>query len=293
MPAPVIIQPNEVDIRIFVDNAGFGNVERTAGAKYAAMHGPMHGPPQPAALRRASETGDGEELLPSARLLSSHGGGGASPPAGKGGASPPTPQPTQPFVMRVEFAVRRSLVGQSLKDKAKNHKDPFAHEIKAYLEGPMANYAIITQYNVQMSSFQLDENLSQIPIPKYTPTPNPSDSTVIHLSTVRNDKPWCDYSTETGRPGVDSDGTVYDDSSRRYSIFCDGLHDGLLVVNGAGFSDPDVIPADPVASQIKVLIRSTQDAKKSSTMEVRLGPDSLVRTFGPDLDFFRTFSRLV
>ena len=41
------------------------------------------------------------------------------------------------------------------------------------------------------------------------------------------EKPWCDYGTEFGSPGVDRNGLSY--TSGRSSIFCDGLHDGLCM----------------------------------------------------------------
>lgn len=79
------------------------------------------------------------------------------------------------------------------------------------------------------------------------------------------EKPWCDYSTATGSPGIGSDGLSY--TSGRNSIFCDGLHDGLIVVNAAGYSDPNIVKPD---SGMQLLIRgSSSDQSKTSPMEVR------------------------
>lgn len=58
-------------------------------------------------------------------------------------------------------------------------------------------------------------------------------------------------------------------TSGRYSAFCDGIHDGMLVVKAAGFSDPNKVPrTDP--PDIKILIRSSPtDRISTSPMEVR------------------------
>lgn len=95
------------------------------------------------------------------------------------------------------------------------------------------------------------ENQDQTPSPDYT-----------GLDTTK--KPWCNWS-KTGMPGIDYDGVSY--LTGRSSIFCDGLHDGLIVVKAAGFSDPERVPP---GKQLKLLIRgSSSDHKKTPTMEVR------------------------
>ncbi|CAD7969536.1 unnamed protein product [Amoebophrya sp. A120] len=90
------------------------------------------------------------------------------------------------------------------------------------------------------------------------------DTTITGFSTVKEDKPWCDYSTESGSPGMAEDGTLY---LGRNSIFCDGLHDGALIVNYAGFSDPLLVPPD---IEMKIIVRGgSADSATPSMMEVR------------------------
>lgn len=72
-------------------------------------------------------------------------------------------------------------------------------------------------------------------------------------------KPWCDYSNSTGKPGKPEFGTERTDG--RSSVFCDGLHDGLLVVDAVGFSDHTKVPPN---SNVGVLIRANAGDKEST-----------------------------
>jgi hypothetical protein len=58
-----------------------------------------------------------------------------------------------------------------------------------------------------------------------------------------------------------------DSSVTKRTVFCDGIHDGNLIVNMAGFSDPEIIKP---GSQMLVLIRgSSNDARTTAPMEIR------------------------
>ena len=80
-----------------------------------------------------------------------------------------------------------------------------------------------------------------------------------------SEKPWCDYSAKTGSPGKPELGSEKLDG--RSSIFCDGIHDGLLVVNAAGFSDPGLVP--PKSNMTITIRNSPFDSKTTEKMEIR------------------------
>ncbi|CAD7934208.1 unnamed protein product [Amoebophrya sp. A25] len=162
----------------------------------------------------------------------------------------------------------RMLFSMSMSNKALSvafHASSYATEFQTLFASQLQTGLSSILVNTTSMALSYDGALVIVPYMESAP-PKTDFNALSGFTAVKKDKPWCDYSKESGAPGIDSDGSVY--TSGRASIFCDGLHDGLLVVNYAGFSDPSLIPK--VEDEMKIMVRGgSADAANPPTMEVR------------------------
>ncbi|CAD7968173.1 unnamed protein product [Amoebophrya sp. A120] len=160
--------------------------------------------------------------------------------------------------LRVVFEIERTSVNATLlaeKAALTKWKDDFKAKLKTL--SPLINDILNLDYSPTGKPY-FEENFDETPLRVQFGT-DPAKAEIM------KERPWCDYSS-TGKPGVSIDGTDYTTTGRS-SIFCDGLHDGLLVVNAGGFSDTEKVPKN---SNMRILIRaSSSDQTKTTPMEVR------------------------
>ncbi|CAD7970619.1 unnamed protein product [Amoebophrya sp. A25] len=154
--------------------------------------------------------------------------------------------------------------------------DLYGHPQARKLAKEAIKKAFLDKFKVKLVA--LSPLIANIPKMDFSPTGKPfveqnmdetptkvAFATDPKMQAILGERPYCDYNTESGSPGISLDGASY--TSGRASIFCDGLHDGLIVVNAGGFSDETKVPKN---SNMRILIRgSSSDPTKTTPMEVR------------------------
>lgn len=133
---------------------------------------------------------------------------------------------TPSFVIRTVVKMTRHLYAQQVGNLIENQDTAF---YVAFMATIVANSPDVTEVvRTELTQAKAETNFDQTPIVEDF-TQNAA------FSAIQAARPWCDYGITHGRPGYTATGLDY--SAGRNSIFCDGLHDGLVVVSAAGFSD--------------------------------------------------------